>query len=484
MRLKEQKIAGHFRFCENDYRYPVKPDIYYGNNEDGFRGELTIKEDGSLLLELEGLDYRGLLIIAERKIVKFSRIDGELKDRNYVMLLDCFFNKNEWHSGILKLYPKICLTQIQTRGEQGLSWYIFEPNDPVEFDKIRFCMDGIEGFALPDLQGIKKATPIYDRVAFHQHGYSKKIKIEWNEPEPLEFKTKHFTLKIELKARMEWSETIKPKAYCVLEFSKPLPAEDCIKKIEAIKYFFGFLFDRRIGITDIYGYLTGHEQKLLVDDTYNEQRERISGEVIKCPVYWNLYYEGCEWEKEYNDYPHTRYKNFNKGGGNLLGTYLESFIDKIENNNDFQIFFIKHIYRFLPAVGVDRFKSVADDCEYLFSKYYDSLPNDKKPKWKKQSFKKWRQIKLLARPLVGCMFDSLDECEDFGKEVAKYRNANGVTHFDEKKDRIDFSNLDNLSGKLTAITKFHFLNLLYEDNDLNCELIRECKHYWIGPDRA
>ena len=342
MRLKEQKIAGHFRFCENDYRYPVKPDIYYGNNEDGFRGELTIKEDGSLLLELEGLDYRGLLIIAERKIVKFSRIDGELKDRNYVMLLDCFFNKNEWHSGILKLYPKICLTQIQTRGEQGLSWYIFEPNDPVEFDKIRFCMDGIEGFALPDLQGIKKATPIYDRVAFHQHGYSKKIKIEWNEPEPLEFKTKHFTFKIELKA-WGWSETIEPKAYCVLEFSKPLPAEDCIKKVEAIKYFFGFLFDRRIGITNIYGYLTGHERELLVDDAYNDKGERIAGEAINYPVCWDLYYEGGEWEEEYNEYPHTRYQDFDKDGGNLLGKYLESFVGKYEKDYYFYLFF-KNIF--------------------------------------------------------------------------------------------------------------------------------------------
>ena len=125
---------------------------------------------------------------------------------------------------------------------------------------------------------------------------------------------------------------------------------------------------------------------------------------------------------------------------------------------------------------MDRFKSVADDCEYLFSKLYDSLPNDKKPKWKKQSFKKWRQIKLLAGPLVGCMFDSLDECEDFGKKVAKYRNANGVTHFDEKKDRIDFSNLDKLSDKLTAITKFHFLNLLYQDDEINRKFAKESKY--------
>ena len=86
-----------------------------------------------------------------------------------------------------------------------------------------------KGFALPDLQGVKKATPIYDNVESHQHGYAKKLKIEWNEPEPLEFKTKYFTFKIELKA-WEWSETIEPKAYCVLEFSKPLPAEDCKKK--------------------------------------------------------------------------------------------------------------------------------------------------------------------------------------------------------------------------------------------------------------
>lgn len=85
MRLEEQKLAGHFRFCENDYSYPVEHDIHYGNNEDGFRGDLTIKEDGSLLLELEGLDSGRLSFLAERKTLKFSRIYGELKDRNYVI---------------------------------------------------------------------------------------------------------------------------------------------------------------------------------------------------------------------------------------------------------------------------------------------------------------------------------------------------------------------------------------------------------------
>lgn len=495
MRLKEQKLAGHFRFCENDYRYPVKRDIHYGNNEDGFRGELTIKEDGSLFLELEGLGYGRLRsILRMRKILKFSRIDGETSHgQSYIILLDCYFS-NSLGGRALKLYPKICLIQRASHGEQGVGWYIFESNDPVEFDKIRFCLDGVKGFALPDLQGVKKATPVYDKVEVHQHGYAKKLKIEWNEPEPLEFKTKHFTFKIELKA-WEWSETIEPRAYCVLEFSKPLPAEDCIKKVEAIKYFFGFLFDKRIGITNIYGYLAGHERELLVDDAYNEKGERIAGDVINYPVYWNLYYKGCEWEKEYNDYLHTRYKNFNKGGKNLLENYLESFIEKYENDEAFQIFFEKYIYRFLPALTIDRWKSVADDCEYLFHKYNDSLPKSERLKggkkikdkkgvvvWKKRPVEKWKQIRLLAKPLIGCIFGNDTECVNFGKEVKKYRNARGVTHFDGEE--IDFSNLENLSRKLTVIAKFHFLNLLYEDSDLNCDLIRECKHYWIGPDRA
>ena len=491
MRLKEQKLAGHFTFCKNDYKYPVKHDIHYGNNEDGFRGELTIKEDGSLLLELEGLDYERLFLIPERKILQFPRIDGKISnERSYIILLDCSFNKNEWHRGILKLYPKICLTQRSSRGEQGLSWHIFKPTDRVEFDKIRFCLDGIQGFALPDLQGVKKASPIYDTVEVHQHGYAKKLKIEWDEPEPLKCKTKHFTFKIELKAR-GWSKTIEPKAYCVLEFSEPLPAEDCIKKVEAIKYFFGFLFDRRIGITDSYGYLTGHEQKLLVDDAYNG----IADEIIKYPVYWNLFYEGDEWEEEYNEYPHTRYKNFNKGKKNLLEKYLESFIEKYENNEAFRIFFIKYIYRFLPALTIDRLKSVADDCEYLFHKYNDSLPESERLKggkkiknkkgvvvWKKQPVEKWRQIRLLAKPLIGCIFDNDTECVDFGKEVKKYRNARGVTHFEGEE--IDFSNLNKLSRKLTVVTKFHFLNLLHQDDELNRKFAKESKYYWIGPDHA
>lgn len=485
MRLEEQKLDGFFRFCENDYRYPVKSDIYQGNNKKGFRGELTIKKDGSLLLELEGLGYGRLFsILQRRKILKFPRIDGETSyGQFYIILLDCYFGKSL--GGALKLDPEICLIQRASPGERGEGWYIFDSDDPVEFDKIRFCLDGVEVFALPDLEGVKKAKPIYDKVEVHQHGYAKTLKIEWNEPKPLECKTKHFTFKIELKA-WGWSGTIEPKAYCVLEFSEPLPAEDCRKKVEAIKYFFGFLFDRRIGITDIYGYLAGQEKELLIDGAYNKKGERIAGDVINYPVYWNLYYKGCEWEREYNDYPHTRYKNFNKGKENLLGKYLESFIKKYETDEAFQIFFEKYIYRFLPALPIDRWKSVADDCEYLFHKYNDSLPENEKLKSKRKNkndvVEKWKQIRLLAKPLIGCIFDNDTECVDFGKEVKKYRNARGVTHFEGEE--IDFSNLNKLSRKLTVVTKFHFLNLLYENNDLNCELIRECKHYWIGPDRA
>ena len=247
------------------------------------------------------------------------------------------------------------------------------------------------------------------------------------------------------------------------------------------------MFDRRIGITNIYGYLTGHKTKLLIDDAYNEKRERIAGEIIEYPVYWNLFYEGDEWEKEYNEYPHTRYRDFKKGKGNLLNKYLESFIEKYENDETFQIFFEKYIYRFLPALTIDRWKSVADDCEYLFHKYNDSLPKSERLKggkktknkkgivvWKKQPVEKWKQIRLLAKPLIGCIFDNDAECVDFGKEVKKYRNARGVTHFDGED--IDFSNLENLSRKLTVTAKFHFLNLLYQDDEINRKFAKESKY--------
>ena len=484
MRLKEQKLDGHFRFLKNDYRYPREHEIDYGDNEKGFRGQLTIKEDGSLLLELEGLKTNRLYnIFFQRGTVKFPRIDGKTSDgRYYIILLDCFFWGDEWHLGALKLYPKICLTQRSSQGERGKkSWYIFGPNKPVEFDKIRFCLDGIEEFVLPDLKGIEEAKPIYDDFECHQHGYAKKLKIEWNEPEPLEFKAKNFTFKIELKASGSgWSKTIGPKAYCVLEFPKPLSIEDWEKKVEAVKYFFGFLFDSRIGITNIYGYLTGQEIEIL------KEGERISGEVRKYPVYWNLYYENSEWEDEYKGYPAIRYQNFDKEGENQFGKYLESFINKFENDDDFELYFLKYVWRFFPSLFVDRFKSVADDCEYLFVKYNQSLPHGDRlqSKDKIRDPDKWKQIRLLAKPLEGCIFKNDNECVDFGKEIKKHRNANGITHYKEGGEKINFSKLNLLSRKLTVIAKFHFLNLLYKDSDLNCKLIKESKPYWIGPDRA
>ena len=125
MRLKEQKLAGRFRFCENDYRYPVKPDIHYDeNNEVGFRGQLTIKEDGSLLLELEGLGYEKAFFNSAQEKNRYNSPELMARHRlgrSYIILLDCYFNKNEWlWVDALKLYPKICLIQRASPGEQGL----------------------------------------------------------------------------------------------------------------------------------------------------------------------------------------------------------------------------------------------------------------------------------------------------------------------------------------------------------------------------
>ena len=158
--------------------------------------------------------------------------------------------------------------------------------------------------------------------------------------------------------------------------------------------------------------MTGHEQKLLVNDAYNEKGERVAGEVIKYPVYWNLFYEGDEWEEESNEYTHTRYQNFKKDGENLLDKYLESFVGKYEKDYYFYLFFEKYIYRFFPAVEVDRFKSVADDCEYLFHKYNDSLPENKKLKgrrkrknkkdvvaWERQPVEKWETDQAVSKAI-------------------------------------------------------------------------------------
>ena len=217
--------------------------------------------------------------------------------------------------------------------------------------------------------------------------------------------------------------------------------------------------------------------------------------IIKYPVYWNWYYAADEWEKNYSGFPRIRYQNFNKYEKNLLGKYIESFTEKYENDGDFNLYFKKYIWRFFPSVHVDRLKSVVDDCEYLFQEYNNSLPEQEKLKdgkktkdkrgvviWRNQPVEKWRQIRLLAKPLIGCIFDNDQKCVDFGKEITEYRNAKGVTHFDGQD--VDFSNLENLSRKLTVVAKFHFLNLIYEDSNFNCALIEECKYGWLGPDTA
>ena len=509
---QEQKISGLFRFCENEYRFPSRSETLSFDNDKGFQGHLTIHENGHLDLEIEGVDYSRFGF----NPIRFPRIEGETTGKS-IILIDCDFghtvnlsggNRGGVPQANMKLKPRICMIRQHKIHEQQTKPF-FVKNDSIKFDKIRFSMEGMESFVRANLNGFvteeferwheKHKDMIRSSIEYRQHYFVPNKKVAWNEPDPLILNTKNFKLTIESKEESYHRETITPQVYCVLEFSKPICLEGCITRLEGVHYFLSCIFDRYIDITNIFAYLSNQKTKIYVDDATDGHHNLISDETVEYPVFWNLYYDTSILNSEASnrtDNPiFLGYRDFFKNGKNILGSYIEPFVKLYENDEHFKIYFRKYLFkRFLSYADFDLFKSLADDCEYLFYHYNEKLPYSEKIKGKKSRNKKgiivwkgveqiefWKKIRLLSKPFIGDLFKNDNECVNFAKEVKEYRNMTGMTHYSPNK-KISMSHgksgsltqkIQELTDKLNYISLFHFLNLLHDDQKFNLKLVKK-----------
>ena len=256
-------------------------------------------------------------------------------------------------------------------------------------------------------------------------------------------------------------KTIEQRTWCVLEFPEKLGVEACIKKVEQVKSFFGFLFWRRIGITSLWGYSSDITQEGSTND---------DGNVHEFEVPFNLHCRDSDWDAEYNEEKDRLpiwYKDFkDDSGGNQFGKYLKSFIKKMEEDDLFSIYLWEHLHLLYPTRIRNSFKNVADGCEYLHDALrYQCIGNNRLEK----------MIRALCEPLMGILFRDQDHKNRFQKMVLHFRTA--FTHADSLKVQIDGLGLKNgellkpVYYSLIVLSRFHYLSLLHNDDELNKKLM-------------
>ena len=465
-------------------------------------GHLTIETDGSISLSLsfpswnKGSEaFDRFWDMHNRGIHDLSRIHG-IVDNKFVILLDCKENgysrvMNRLGTNIKNYSPQFCIIRNQftpllknhlIQGEdkdfkQAIKEKYPEVEDfndsaeinfvdvtDIEFDTLQFYFDGIDSFF--QITGFNDLNDDdYDRLASRTGA-----KIEWEKPVPLPiYSSENFTLKVE--NLIDWhknpthdSEERKIKEYtrCVLEFPKPLPFEKCVKMIEQIKSFFAFIFNCRIGITHLSGAL--QEKKFAASSP--------KGKIYKHPILHNIHYQNGDWDATQppkNGYVPIGYKNFEESNGdsNLFAKYLVSFLKKMEDQNDdnFSTVFFSYIHRMQRGILDDYSKQAIDLCEYLFVLFNQNYPCPGRQKI--QDLRK--KIKILSKPLIGCLFKDETEVEHFAYAANKYRGE--VTHFNNTPVYADLK--ENIFRKITVLTRFHLLDALHPDHKFNIELLEE-----------
>ena len=461
-------------------------------------GHLTIETDGSVLLSLNFSSwdpgFQFLDRLWDSTFYDFSRIHGII-DKKFVILLDC---KENGHSRVMssfgtnkkKYSPRFCIIRNQSTpllkkhliqgANEDFKKIInekypnvvdfndsakidFEDVTGIKFDTLQFYFDGIDSFfQITGFNDLTDDEDEYDRLASRTGA-----KIEW-EKQTLKIHCSNvFTLRVENQidyhnTPMNGSKERRIKEYvrCVLEFPESLPLEKCVKRIEQIKSFFAFIFNRRIGITYLSGALRGREFSMVSS----------KGEIYKHLVLHDIHYQNDDWDATQPSKDVSgRYINFSEssGGSNLFAKYLVSFLEKMNDQDDdsFSTVFFSYIHRMQRGILDDYSKQAIDLCEYLFVLFNQNYPCPGREKIEDLR----KKIKILAKPLIGCLFKDETEVEHFAYAANKYRGE--VTHFNNPPVYSDLK--ENIFWKITVLTRFHLLDALHPDHKFNIELLEE-----------
>ena len=442
-------------------------------------GELRIDNDGGHWLKL---DDQYAFCGADSVKSSERRICGRIgKGSAAVLLVDCR-NHTPWKS-LLSLggdphlvLPGQCLIQKgqwfhRPRGRSGHVFSEFEENEPIEFDKVRFVLDGLSEFTGDAFSAVHKFSSfkddpkmLVDLAEFAQHGFARqqsKTKT-WNEPPPLKLRLKtqggDIDFCIERKGGISKGSHRGWETFCTMEFPEMLPLEEIIKMIVMVKSFFDFLFQCSLALRSVWVY----SSKQVITDVnfgdrliYTDEEDDLTS--VPVPVCWRLYFkwpEGFQEENRDSYYGIVKigFGDFAENNKSLLGEYLSKFIDVLfhrsdETLADFINFWIHNTYitnqPLRTALSV-HFPAL----EYFAQK--------KEIEKRAYTVKQW--MKSLAEPLGG---DYLK----FAERFAKYRNKHAV-HHDPDED-FPWSSEDEQQGyqRLRVLMRFHILNLLQPDHE-------------------
>ena len=376
-------------------------------------------------------------------------------------------------------YPHYCLIQKSSLPPEVCPPYDFGEDEPIEFDKVEFVMDGLSEFTQGcfdsspfDVEDTPKPSVNIEDWAIHGYTRQHVDQQEWTEP-PL--------LKVDLKTEMgnivfcltrkgravANSPTRSWETHCTMEFSKMLSLPEITKIMMGVKSFFDFLFQSSLALRKVWVYSSKQiirdvdiaKHKFLI---CTDEKSDLSS--VNIPVCWKLYWE---WPKNFREENKNdnhsvvkiKFDDFaDDAKNNLLGIYLGKFINVVVNDTDKELAEFIHFWTLCNYLSPQPLRSALSihfpALEYFAQKKGIETRTRKVEKW----------MKPLMKPLG-------DDYIQFAKDFAMYRNKKAV-HYDNREDFF-WSSEDWQQGyeKLRVAMRFHLLNILQPDHeDLNKKL--------------
>ena len=460
-------------------------------------GELSIFDDGGHWLKLDNhyqVDVHEIGDPSERRIC--GRIRNESAT---VLLVDCRDQglQKRWgrHHVVSSAY---CLIQNGQwlQEQRHYAFQEFGVSEPIEFDKVRFVLDGLSEFTGDAFSAVHKFSSfeddpktLVDLAEYAQHGFTNKQSKTntWDKPAPLDLRLKtkegDITFRIERLGRIsEYPEKRGWETYCTLEFPKMLPLEEITKMMDGVKTFFDFLFQSSLALRKVWVYsskqvITGVNFENYLIHT-NEEVDLSS---VSVPVCWELYFKWPEGFREENRNNHIsgvkiKYDDFVENNKNLLGKYLGEFIDVVvhrsdEDLGDFIQYWIQCTY-----TNPQPLRSVLS-VHFPTLEYFAQRKGIETRVWKEgyKKIKKW--MKSLVKPLedddLKIVFGK-DFMESFAEDLAWYRNKHGAHHDTDEDLSWSSEDMQQKYDMLRVVIRFHFLNLLQPDHEeLNKKLAKK-----------
>ena len=477
MRLSEKKqYRGYFWF----------PSWSQPEPKNRIPGKLVIDTNGTAGLTLEYPPWRdNLPRPKERKrpglaisYAKEKRIHG-IVEGNFVVLLECvcgtFLRRNTGNTGFdrisdpssVHIHKDEYSSEFCIMGpcyEQGIipkkTKIDFNDTSEVEFDTLYFFVDRLDGFLSLGrtecyIDGISdEKIPIRMRPDPAQNT---RLEIKWHKGSTEILSCDDFTLRAESVGSLDYDwdffsrtsgTTIRESIRWVLKFRNPSsrPLEECVKKIEDIKDFFSFVFNRNIGIT----YLAG-------------SREEGCETAIQYQIHYPIGYLDPKTTPRRVEPTSIKYDDFiTDKSENVFGKYLVSYLKKCEDEKWFRTVFFSHLFN-IPRAGnfMHLFKELISTLEYVAGK-------DLKSQIERSGFSCDESLVERIRAFVknGKCYD---EVELLAKHITDIRN----TFAHGRKDDVDSDIAKELYWWLWKITSFYLLSKIKDNDDLNRKIVEK-----------